>query len=142
MIPFMAQRDSTTEHGGLGTALGRGLTKRCARCGGRGIFDSYFKMKDNCPTCGYRFERESGYWVGAIVINTAAAMALFFFLFIAVVLATMPGIEWIPLLLVTAGTMAAFPVLFFPFSKTIWMAIDLHFHKYRDEEQQAEGSHG
>lgn len=127
--------------GGLGGALWRGLGRKCPNCSNGRIFDSYFKMKERCPTCNYRFERESGYWVGAIIINTAAAMALFFLLFITVVLATMPGVEWVPLLLVTSLTMAVFPILFFPLSKAIWMALDLHFHKYREEEQRAEGTH-
>jgi uncharacterized protein (DUF983 family) len=117
----------------------RGLLRRCPRCGNGGIFDSYFKLKESCPTCGYSFERESGYWVGAIAINMAVAEAIFFVVFIAAILATMPGVEWIPLLFVALITNAVVPVLFYPFSKTVWMAGDLYFHRDREEEDHATG---
>lgn len=70
--------------------------------------------------------------MGAIVVNMAVAEILFFLLFIAVVLATMPGVEWGPLLIVAVATNAVVPVIFYPFSKTVWMAGDLYFHKHRE----------
>jgi len=30
----------------------RAFTLRCPRCGGRGIWRTWFKMKHACPTCG------------------------------------------------------------------------------------------
>ena len=50
----------------LGTMLARGFTKRCGRCGSRGIFQSYFKLRERCPRCGYRFQREAGAFTGAL----------------------------------------------------------------------------
>ena len=129
----MARRQPQTQDT-FGKAILRGLLRRCPRCGNGGIFDSYFKLKETCPTCGYSFERESGYWVGALTINTAVAIATFFVVFIVVVLLTMPGVDWVPLLIVTVITNAIVPVLFYPFSKTVWMAGDLYFHRYREEE--------
>ena len=123
----------------FGRALRRGLRRRCPRCGSGGIFDSYFSLKERCPTCDYPFERESGYWVGAIAINMAIAEAIFFVLFIAVVLLTMPGVEWMPLLAVALVTNAIVPVIFYPFSKTIWMSGDLYFHRYKSEEAEQAG---
>ena len=114
--------------------MARGLRRRCPRCAARGIFDGYFKLKDRCPACAYPFERESGYWVGAIAINMAVAELIFFLLFIGVVLATMPGVDWGPLLVVALVTNGLIPVIFYPFSKTIWMAGDLYFHRYREDE--------
>jgi len=130
----MARRP-TQDRETLGRAVLRGLRRRCPRCGNAGIFNSYFKLKENCPTCGYSFERESGYWVGAMTVNMAVAEAMFFVVFIVVVLATMPDVEWIPLLLVALITNAIVPVLFYPFSKTVWMAGDLHFNRYKEGEQ-------
>lgn len=120
----------------FGRALSRGLRRRCPRCGSRGTFESYFKLRERCPACGYQFERESGYWVGAITINMVVAEATFFGVFLAVVLLTMPGVDWGPLLLVAFGTNAVVPVLFYPFSKTVWMAVDLYFHPYKKEEEE------
>ena len=124
---------------GLGESIARGLGRRCPRCGAKGIFDSYFKLKDRCPSCLYPFEREQGYWVGAIVVNMAVAEFLFFLLFFTVVLVTMPGVEWGPLLIVAIATNAIVPVIFYPFSKTVWMAGDLYFHKHREGDDRHHG---
>jgi hypothetical protein len=34
-------------------------------------------MRDHCPSCGLAFEREPGYWVGAVIINTIVIFATF-----------------------------------------------------------------
>jgi hypothetical protein len=49
-------------------------------------------------------------------------------LFVFVVFATLPDIAWLPLLIVAIATNGILPVLLYPHSKTLWMAIDLHFH--------------
>jgi Protein of unknown function (DUF983) len=84
---------------------------------------------DSCPRCGYVFSREEGYWVGAVIVNTAATMGLFLAVFLASILVMAPDIDWVVLLVVGVGVNLIFPVLFYPFSKTIWMAVDLVFMK-------------
>jgi hypothetical protein len=84
---------------------------------------------DSCPRCGYVFSREEGYWVGAVIVNTAATMGLFLAVFLASILVMAPNIDWVVLLVVGVGVNLVFPVLFYPFSKTIWMAVDLVFMK-------------
>jgi hypothetical protein len=44
----------------------------------RGLFAGWFALRNRCPACGFRYEREEGYWVGAVIVNTAASMALFY----------------------------------------------------------------
>jgi hypothetical protein len=85
-------------------------------------------MSERCPRCGHLYERESGYWVMAIVINTAVMEALFAVLFLTVVVATMPDVDWRSLLVALVVTNGIFPIFFYPFSKTIWVAIDLYMH--------------
>lgn len=111
----------------LGRLLGRALRRKCPRCGGK-VFEGWFKMSDRCARCGHLYERESGYWVMAIVINTAAMEALFLILFLAIVVATMPDVDWRLMLIALLVTNGIFPVFFYPFSKTIWVAIDLYIH--------------
>ena len=122
------------QRAGFKTLLFRGLTRRCPICGGRKIFSGWYTIKDACPTCGYRFERESGYWVGAIIVNTAFTFALFALVFAVAIFATIPDVEWVPLLIVAATTNVVFPILFYPFSKTLWMALDIYFHPYRGDD--------
>ena len=63
----------------LRLGLGRALRRRCPQCGGAPIFDGWWRMKDYCLACGHRFEREPGYWVGAVIFNTIIAIAQSFF---------------------------------------------------------------
>jgi uncharacterized protein (DUF983 family) len=125
---------------GLGTQLRRGFARKCPNCGHGGIFDSWFKLKDRCPTCSYPFEREEGYWVSAIIVNTAVIEGLFLIVFIAIVLATAPDIEWIPLLVIAVVMNVLFPIFFYPLSKTVWMGIDLYFHPLEAAERPQERS--
>jgi uncharacterized protein (DUF983 family) len=110
-----------------GTLLRRGFLKRCPRCGAGGIYDGWFRMKPRCPTCGYLFEREPGFFVGAYLINFAITEGFLFVLL-------MIFIGWknthpdtpvrIPIMIgLFIGVVA--PILFYPFSRTIWSAIDL-----------------
>jgi uncharacterized protein (DUF983 family) len=112
----------------LGTLLGRALKRRCPRCGTGRPFSGWFRMMESCPDCGHRYERESGYWVTALIVNTAVTEAVFGVLFVAVLIATIPDVPWLPVLLVAAATNVIVPVLFYPLSKTVWVAIDLYFH--------------
>ena len=112
----------------LGTLVKRGLLKRCPVCAQKGIFDSWFKLKDRCPNCNYAFSREEGYWVSAIIVNVGVIQTIFILAFVVVVIATAPEVPWGPLLTLTAIFNVLFPIFWFPYSKTLWMAIDLYFN--------------
>src|SRR3989449_8806554 len=51
--------------------LGRGLRLRCPRCGRAALYAGWFAMHPRCEACGLRYEREQGYFVGAIYLNYA-----------------------------------------------------------------------
>ena len=106
----------------------RGLLRRCARCAGKGVFDGYFRLATRCRHCGFRFEREEGYWTGAMIVNIAACEFWFAVLFGAVVAATSPEVPWTPLVAVAVLTNGLLPIVFYPFSKTIWMALEVYYH--------------
>jgi uncharacterized protein (DUF983 family) len=108
--------------------LGRGLLKRCALCGGGRLFTGWFRMKERCPRCGYLFEREEGFFLGAYVINLAIAQGLVIVLAVVpaiVLLSRNPDTSIVPI--VVGGILGAVlgPVAFYPYSKTIWTAFDL-----------------
>ncbi len=110
-----------------GTLLRRGFTKKCPRCGGGHIYDSWFRMKDRCPTCGLLFEREPGFFVGAYLINFAIAEGLLFVLIMGFVFwkdqHPDAGVTGPVVVAVFLGVVA--PLLFYPFSRTIWSALDI-----------------
>lgn len=122
----MVVKEATTK--GFMAQLARGLRKRCPRCGDGKVFSSFFTMRSRCPVCGYSFEREEGYWTGAMIVNIAACEVWFFVLFVGVLIATLPGVAWGPVLVIALITNGLLPVVFYPHSKTIWMALDLYFH--------------
>lgn len=61
---------------GARETLRRALRLRCPRCGVTPLFASAFRMHEACARCGLRFEREQGYFVGAIYVNYALTAAL------------------------------------------------------------------
>jgi uncharacterized protein (DUF983 family) len=107
--------------------LGRGAAKRCPRCGSGDLFHRWFSMVPDCPRCGLHFEREQGYWAGAIAVNTIIVGAVFALVLVVTMALTVPDIPWVALLIVTIPLMAIGPLIVYPFSKTVWLAIDLGF---------------
>ncbi len=122
---------------GLATMLVRALQRRCSRCGGPDIFRTFGELKDHCPTCGFRFERESGYWVGAMIINTTVTFALFLITLVGGVVATWPDVAWTPVFAATIVVCGVVPILFYPRSKTVWQAIELSYHPLEPHEIDA-----
>jgi uncharacterized protein (DUF983 family) len=43
-----------------GTALGRGLARRCPHCGRAPLFEKWFTLHETCAVCGLRFEQRPG----------------------------------------------------------------------------------
>jgi uncharacterized protein (DUF983 family) len=108
--------------------LWRGLTKRCAVCGSGHLYTGWFRMKERCPRCGYRFEREEGFFLGAYVVNLAVAEALIAVLCIVPLIwlsATRPDASLWPVIIAGLVGAALGPFVFYPFSRTIWVAFEL-----------------
>jgi uncharacterized protein (DUF983 family) len=101
-----------------------GGTRRCARCGGGHLFNRYFTMVDDCPRCGLHFEREQGYWAGALAINIGVTGAVFVVVFVTALVLTVPDVPVAPLLAILIPLMILTPILYYPFSKTVWVALD------------------
>lgn len=85
-------------------------------------------MKHHCDRCGLEFEREEGYWVGAVIINTAVTFAIFLLVFGGTVLITWPAVPWALVLGLTVAANIAVPILFYPISKSLWLAMELSWH--------------
>lgn len=119
-----------------GAILGRGLTRRCARCGSGKLFRRWVTMVPDCPRCGLHFERESGYWAGALAINFVCTGGLMIVLLIALLIATIPEVPVAPILAVLVPIALIGPVVGYPFSKTLWLAIDQAFLQRMDPNEQ------
>lgn len=94
-------------------------------------------MKEYCSNCGLRFEREPGYWVGAVVVNTAVIFATFLLVFGGMVLLTYPDVPWGLVLGVTLGANVVIPLIFYPISKSVWSGMELSWHPLEPDEIEA-----
>ena len=106
--------------------LGNGLRLKCPRCGIGRLYAKPFRMYAKCPQCGLIFEREQGYFVGAIYINYAATIAIavpgFFLLNIFTDLTIDQQLMiWVPFAVI-------FPLLFFHHSRSLWLVLDHFFN--------------
>jgi len=101
-----------------------GCTRRCARCGAGHLFRRWFTLVPDCPRCDLHFEREPGYWTGALAINIGIAGAVFVLVFVPWVALTVPDVPVAPILAVLVPLMIVVPIVAYPWSKTIWMAVD------------------
>lgn len=53
------------------------LALRCPRCMRGKVWRSFMTMNERCPTCGLVFEREPGYFTGAMVVSYMLAVPTF-----------------------------------------------------------------
>ena len=113
--------------------LRRAIALRCPRCGDGALFSGWFAMHESCPSCGLRFEREPGYFVGAIYVNYAVTAVVC--LGGAVALDVAFGLPLWAQLTVACSFAALVPVVFFRYSRSFWLAID-HFVTAADEAME------
>ncbi len=118
------------------------MTKRCARCGEHRLFHKWVTMVERCPRCGHKFQRGDGFWLGSVMINMAVTFALFLLIFVGGMVATWPDTPWTGLLITTLLINAVLPVLFHPFSRTIWVGLELAFHPLEPAEEIDAASFG
>ena len=122
-----------------GRVLWWGMTRRCPRCGQGHLFRRYFTLVPDCPRCGLHFEREQGYFAGALAVNLIVTGGLFAVVFVALVAATVPHVPVLPLLAVLVPIVVVVPIVYYPFSKTVWMAIDHAFLMRLDPNERRDG---
>ncbi|HEY6406478.1 MAG TPA: DUF983 domain-containing protein [Ktedonobacteraceae bacterium] len=119
------------------TGLIRALILRCPYCGKGKLFRKGFTLYEKCPVCDWRFEREPGYWTGAIALNLVVTELLIAIVIVPV--ATWLAITQQPItLLLIIGIPMPFilPFLFFRHAKSFWMSIDFWVHPAEPEEHR------
>jgi uncharacterized protein (DUF983 family) len=117
------------------TPFVRALRLRCPHCGGRPIFVTWSHLLPNCPVCGLGLERgEEGYWLGAYFFNLMAVETVFSVWVVAFLVWTWPSPPWQLFQITTIVLMVVFPIIFFPFSKTLFLAFDLLVRPATDED--------
>jgi uncharacterized protein (DUF983 family) len=96
------------------------LLLRCPRCRRGRMFSGWFTMRQTCPECGLLFERASGEITGGMGFN------IVFTLFLVIIAGAAIGFSSVPLLpafLIMGAVTILFPVLFYPFSRGLWVGV-------------------
>jgi uncharacterized protein (DUF983 family) len=89
------------------------------------LFRRWVIMVERCPRCGLRFRRDPGQWLGSWFLNICLAQLVVIGILIAEVATGYPGTSIVALGIIGALAACLFPLWFFPYSRTIWVAIDL-----------------
>jgi hypothetical protein len=95
-------------------------------------------MVPDCPRCGLHFEREAGYWTGALAINMIIVGGLFVVSFVILLVLTVPDIPVAPVLAVLSPVAIIGRMRAYPFSKTVWVAVDRAFLQQLDRNERAD----
>ncbi len=106
----------------------RAVRLRCPRCGKGKLYVRGYRMYEHCAVCGWRFEREEGYWTGAMAVNLVVTELL-----VAIVIVPLAALQAPPLPVFAIGIPAVIllPLLFYRHSKSFWMVIDFMIHPVR-----------
>lgn len=105
----------------LGKVVLRGLRQRCPRCGRGKLFAHGFTLYERCPVCGWVYEREEGYWTGAMAVNLVLTEILATALVFVLIFARAPA--WV-VFGIGLPLVALLPIIFFRTTKALWMSID------------------
>ena len=113
----------------------RGLRQRCPVCGRGKIFSGIFKTYERCPVCGFVFEREPGYYTGAMAVNLVVSELLI--VIIAVPLAASQAVPVTTLIILGCTIPILLPLLFYRPTKSLWMSFDFIVHPVDPEEYRS-----
>ena len=108
------------------------LRQRCPRCRRGPVFRGLMTTREHCVVCGLKFEREAGYFVGAMYASYAFGL--------------ISTAYWLPLLLLgfSAAWVLIPPIvqlvlqipLSFRYSRVIWLHVDHGFDPTTDAWQR------
>ena len=100
------------------------------------MFRNMLSMNDPCPSCGRKFEREPGFWLGSIYFNygvtTLIVVAVYFSLFFTKALTSKQ------LLAILAVFILLFPLWFFRYARALWVAFDERYDPWPHENNASE----
>lgn len=101
----------------------RGLTLRCPRCGAS--FLSGMRLRTACAGCGLPLQPGDGDELGSVALNIVLGEGVFIGGLLAAILLTMPTPPWDAILCGGIAGAVLMPLLFYPVSKTLWLALHL-----------------
>jgi uncharacterized protein (DUF983 family) len=98
------------------------LMLRCPACGNVSIVKTPFKIKDHCSSCRAVFQREQGFFVGAILVNVVTTELLILLVYLASLPIINAHYQFVLAILFVLAV--SFPVAFYHHSWSIWLTFD------------------
>jgi len=98
------------------------LALRCPRCLEGRIWRGFLSMNVACPVCGLVFEREQGYFTGAMVVSYALAVPILGAIVVA--LMALAHLDAVPALLIGDTAYLALVPFIFRYSRVVWLHFD------------------
>ena len=116
----------------------RAVLLRCPNCGGRKILKNWFTLKPRCTRCGIRLDRGEAddYFLGGMFFNIVLAEILFAIVLLVVVITMWPNVPWDGVEYSLIIAMVAAPIVLYPVSRLMWLALDLLLRPPDDAEME------
>ena len=89
------------------------------------MFSGMFAMYERCPQCGHAFERETGFFQGAMYMSWALGVGLFAALAVCADLLLAPRIGLAPALALAAAVYFPLVPALFRYARVIWAHINI-----------------
>lgn len=105
------------------------LALRCPRCLRGRIWRSFLAMHERCPVCGLIYEREPGYFTGAMVVSYVLAVPILGAIVIG--LMTLGGLDAVAALVIGDLAYLALVPIIFRYSRAVWLHFDWHIDPQR-----------
>ena len=99
------------------------ITLRCPRCLKGRVWRQLLSMNATCPVCGFVFDRESGYFAGAMVVSYALAVPILAGIVIALI--TLGGLDVVVALIIGNTAYLVLVPFIFRYSRVVWLHLDL-----------------
>lgn len=98
------------------------LALRCPRCLEGRIWKGFLSMNETCPVCGLVFEREPGYFTGAMVVSYVLAVPVLGATVIG--LMTLGALDAVAALLIGDTAYLILVPFIFRYSRVVWLHFD------------------
>lgn len=105
----------------------RAFRLRCPNCGAGKVARNWFALRVRCPKCGIRLNRGEAddYFLGGMFFNIVLAEILFALVLLIVVIVMWPRVPWAGVEYSLIVAMVAAPIVLYPVSRLMWLALDL-----------------
>ncbi len=97
------------------------LALRCPRCLDGAVWRAPLEMHERCPVCGLAYEREPGYFTGAMVVSYVMAVPTFGLIVVGLLAA---GLETAIALLVGGAVYLVLAPFIMRYSRVLWLHLD------------------